>query len=190
MVAAAPNAGPQPSINAIFEPVSVCGSLCFRETEFWGQRQRRRIDLRTPLLLCRDRARVIPAANSGAIRERPGNISRRRTAWWRTQSQSNPSPLPNSLLTGKITGNFVETARFVRYRRLASEQFQRLTATFPTLQNRELFRRNREFWRGTGNFTHQIRNHNRMRFSVHKGTNHCKGPSSWDARDSVFRGIA
>jgi hypothetical protein len=30
----------------------------------------------------------------------------RQTAWWRTQSNSNPSPLPNSLLAGKLTGNF------------------------------------------------------------------------------------
>src|SRR5271169_6144597 len=30
------------------------------------------------------------------------------TGWWRrTQSQSNPSPLPNSLLTGKRTGIFL-----------------------------------------------------------------------------------
>jgi site-specific DNA recombinase len=35
--------------------------------------------------------------------------------WWRTQSQSNPSPLPNSLLTGKRTGNFVESSRAVRF---------------------------------------------------------------------------
>jgi hypothetical protein len=29
-----------------------------------------------------------------------------QSAWWRTQSQSNRSRKPNSLLTGKITGNF------------------------------------------------------------------------------------
>ena len=32
------------------------------------------------------------------------------TAWWRTQSKSNPSPPPNSLLTGKSTGNFAKNA--------------------------------------------------------------------------------
>ena len=33
--------------------------------------------------------------------------------WWQTQSDSNPSPLPNSLLTGKLTGNFVKPISFV-----------------------------------------------------------------------------
>jgi hypothetical protein len=31
------------------------------------------------------------------------------TAWWRTQSQSNLSQQQNSLLTGKITGNFADS---------------------------------------------------------------------------------
>jgi hypothetical protein len=35
-----------------------------------------------------------------------GNLSLRKTAWWRTQSLSNLSQQQNSLLTGKITGNF------------------------------------------------------------------------------------
>src|SRR5215831_13460268 len=35
--------------------------------------------------------------------------------WWRTQSKSNPSPLPNSLLTGKLTGNFVKFVCLVRF---------------------------------------------------------------------------
>jgi hypothetical protein len=45
-------------------------------------------------------------ANSGAIQQQPGNLGYRGTGWWRTQSLSNPSPLGNSLLTGKRTGNF------------------------------------------------------------------------------------
>jgi hypothetical protein len=32
----------------------------------------------------------------------------RQTAWWRTQSMSNPSPRWNSLITGNLTGTFVE----------------------------------------------------------------------------------
>ena len=32
-----------------------------------------------------------------------------------TMSDNNPSPLPISLLTGKLTGNFVESVRFVRF---------------------------------------------------------------------------
>ena len=73
-------------------------------------------------------------------------------AWWRTQSDSNPSPLPISLLTGKLTGNFVKSAHFLRFWMLTREQFQRLSAKFPTQQNRELFRRNREFRRRNREF--------------------------------------
>src|SRR5262249_38637130 len=68
----------------------------------------------------------------------PGN-------WRRTQSKSNPSPLPNSLLTGKLTGNFVKIASLMRFCTLTRQQIQKLAAKFPTQQNRELFRRNREF---------------------------------------------
>ena len=42
--------------------------------------------------------------------------------WWRTQSKSNPSPLPNSLLTGKLTGISVKSARVSRFRTLILEQ--------------------------------------------------------------------
>lgn len=36
--------------------------------------------------------------------------------WRRTQSQSNLSPIRKSLLTGKFTGNFVESTRVERLR--------------------------------------------------------------------------
>lgn len=36
-----------------------------------------------------------------------------QTGWWRTQSISNLSQHPNSLLTGKLTGNFVESVHLV-----------------------------------------------------------------------------
>jgi len=75
-----------------------------------------------------------------------GKLRTRRTAWWRTQSISNLSQHPISLLTGKRTGNFIESACTVRFLFINSEQIQRLPAKFPTQQNRELFRRNREFW--------------------------------------------
>jgi hypothetical protein len=35
--------------------------------------------------------------------------------WWETQSDANPSLHPNSLLTGKLTGNFVEFARLMQF---------------------------------------------------------------------------
>ena len=37
---------------------------------------------------------------------RSRNLCLCKTVWWRTQSQSNLSQQQNSLLTGKITGNF------------------------------------------------------------------------------------
>jgi hypothetical protein len=55
------------------------------------------------------------ASGEGASRTPPGNLHNCESAWWRTQLQSNPSPLPNSLLTGKLTGNFVESACLVRF---------------------------------------------------------------------------
>jgi hypothetical protein len=61
------------------------------------------------------------------------------------QSKSNLSQHPNSLLTGKITGNYVESACWARICTLTREQIQRLAAKFPTQQNREFLRRNREF---------------------------------------------
>jgi hypothetical protein len=70
---------------------------------------------------------------------------------WRTQSISNLSQHPNSLLTGKLTGNFVEFLRAARFESPTREQIQSLAAKFPTQQNRELLRRNREFCQGTGN---------------------------------------
>jgi hypothetical protein len=74
------------------------------------------------------------------------------TAWWRTQFQSNPSPPSNSLLTGKLTGNFVESACLVRFLKLTRVQIQRLAAKFPTQQNREFLQRNREFVRENREF--------------------------------------
>jgi len=38
----------------------------------------------------------------------------RGIAWWWTQSRSNPSPRPNSPLTGKLTGNFSISRAFGR----------------------------------------------------------------------------
>src|SRR5262245_11117084 len=59
--------------------------------------------------------------------------------WWRTQSESNPSPFPNSLLTGKLAGNFVEFACLVRFCMPTRKQIHTLAAKFPTQQNREYF---------------------------------------------------
>jgi hypothetical protein len=42
-------------------------------------------------------------------------ISNGINATWRTQSHPNLSPRSNSLLTGKLTGNFPKSARLVRF---------------------------------------------------------------------------
>ena len=55
---------------------------------------------------CRDRAPSTHPANLGAIRRISGTLGSRRTAWWWMQPRSNRSPPSNSLLTGKLTGNF------------------------------------------------------------------------------------
>src|SRR5262245_47742686 len=59
--------------------------------------------------------------------------------------QVEPVSTLNSLLTGKLTGNFVKIASLMRFCTLTRQQIQRLAAKFPTQQNREFLRRNREF---------------------------------------------
>jgi phosphoenolpyruvate carboxylase len=54
---------------------------------------------------------------------------------------------PDSLLTGKFTGNFAESDAESRFWRPVGEQIQRLAAKFPTQRNREFFSKNREFSR-------------------------------------------
>jgi hypothetical protein len=60
------------------------------------------------------------------------------------QPGSNPSPEPNSLITGKITGNFAESGLPMRFSNLIHERIQELAAKFPTQRNREFFCWNRE----------------------------------------------
>src|SRR5262249_10176005 len=43
----------------------------------------------------------------------------------------------NSLLTGKLTGNFAESGPLLRFRRPINELIQRIAAKFPTQRNRE-----------------------------------------------------
>jgi hypothetical protein len=63
-----------------------------------------------------------------------------------------PVSAPNSLLTGKLTGNFAESGPPLPFRRPVSAWIQWLPAEFPTERNREflntyqgIFSRNREF---------------------------------------------
>ena len=87
-----------------------------------------------------------------------------RSAWWRTQSQSNLSPLPNSLLTGKRTGNFAKSRLRERQRLQIILSLQGFPYKFPTQRNRELFWRNTEFWRKNREFYRPNCNHCRMKF--------------------------
>lgn len=60
-----------------------------------------------------------------------------RTGWLMMQSTANQSPHPNSLLTGKLTGNFADSGLSQYFWRLAGQQIQSLAAKFPTQRNRE-----------------------------------------------------
>jgi hypothetical protein len=90
--------------------------------------------------------------------------------WRRTQSQSNPSPLLNSLLTGKLTGNSAEFGPRDYFWRPVDQQIQLLAAKFPTQKNRELFRRNREFRRRNREFCQPYPNSSSDEvFGTHRG---------------------
>jgi hypothetical protein len=52
----------------------------------------------------------------------------------------------NSLLTGKLTGNFVDSGSLARFSRQIGKPIQLLAAKFPRKRNREFWRPNREFF--------------------------------------------
>jgi hypothetical protein len=85
------------------------------------------------------------AANRGWV-SRIWLLRDEATAWWWMQSDSNPSPPSNSLLTGKLTGNFAKFSISARIQGPEHEQIQWLAAKFPTHRTGNYFRRNREFW--------------------------------------------
>jgi hypothetical protein len=69
-----------------------------------------------------------------------------------------PVSTSNSLLTGKITGNFVETGLPSRFSRPIGSGMQWLTTKFPTQLSRELFVVNREFSTKNRELSHEWRN--------------------------------
>jgi hypothetical protein len=87
-----------------------------------------------------------------------------QTGWWRTQSQSNPSPPSNSLLTGKLTGNFVKFACWARFCPLTHEQIQRLGVKFPTQPTGNFCKRTGNLSARTGNLNRYVRSDFRMIF--------------------------
>ena len=81
--------------------------------------------------------RPLPLSSGAAIALSAASITARPALVMRTQSPSNPSPAPNSLLTGKLTGNFAESGRARRFSRPLEQQIQCLTEQFPAQRNRE-----------------------------------------------------
>ena len=53
------------------------------------------------------------------------------------QPDANPSQHPNSLITGKITGNFADSGPLRQFSRLIIKLIQWLPDKFPTQRNRE-----------------------------------------------------
>jgi hypothetical protein len=89
-----------------------CGLRC-RETGFPGRRKKRQYVPEPQISGLRDQAAVQEPRQFGAkvrtIRQRPRNAGSYRSAWWWMQPPSNRSPRGNSRLSGKRTGNFVNS---------------------------------------------------------------------------------
>ncbi len=75
----------------------------------------------------------------------------RGNAWWRTQSNTKLSPLSNSLLTGKLVGNFDGSSHRGEFQRPVVQRIQLLGAKFPTQRSRDFFERMGNLSAGTGN---------------------------------------
>jgi hypothetical protein len=90
--------------------VSVSG-----KRDFAGQRQRRRKGQSHSTARQQRQSAHTKTRQFGPTCTPPGNLCLRGTAWWRTQSQSNLSLRPISLLTGKLTGNFANSVLLAAY---------------------------------------------------------------------------
>jgi hypothetical protein len=73
-------------------------------------------------------------------------------SWWCVQSDTNRSPIGNSLLTGKLTGNFAILDPQKPISLHETTVLQRLFTKFPTQFNRENILKNREFLSGNREF--------------------------------------
>jgi len=88
-----------------------------------------------------------------AIRQSLRDFPFRQSAWWRTQSLSNPFLHPNSLLTGKRTGNFSNLGRLAPAPKAGNsnviEGFESNSVGIRTgnfgSKNTEIQKKNREF---------------------------------------------
>src|SRR5512143_3526788 len=105
MVPPAPDARTSGALTLHSNRVSIGDDLRCRETGFPGWRKKRRYAAEAQISGLEDEAVAQKPRRFAAFRTIAGNLRTRRTTWWRTQSDSNPSPRPNSRLSGKITGN-------------------------------------------------------------------------------------
>jgi hypothetical protein len=76
--------------------------------------------------------------------------------WWCAQSDTNRSPVGNSLRTGKLTGNFAILVPQERISLRETAVPQRLLVKFPTQINRENISGNREFLAGNRECSRKI----------------------------------
>src|SRR5262249_24443938 len=108
---------------------------------FLGARDRRLRTAFEAVLLphrhCRPDLR--PAKPQG-MRKTYGNLGESGAAWWRTQCAENKDTQPNSLITGKIQVISPDYGSPSASRSRFQAADERLTAEFPTLQNRETIR--------------------------------------------------
>src|SRR5262249_13183336 len=96
-------------------------------------------------MAARDQARTPPVLSEGP-RPRVGEAGRSLTPAASSSRDCvaddavscEPVSAPNSLLTGKLTGNFANSGPQQRFPHLINEQIQRLAAKFPTQRNREI----------------------------------------------------
>src|SRR5436189_4131995 len=102
---------------SLLTTVSVSGK---RDSE--GQRQLAQNRLQAGKGLHGDRNADVGARQLRAFWKSQGNLAVRKSAWWWTRSDANPSPHPDSRTTGKNTGNFAtsgfSSAVFVSDRRV------------------------------------------------------------------------
>src|SRR6266403_3365351 len=86
------------------------------------------------------------------ILRRAKNVRFAETGWWCVQSDTNRSPAGNSLLTGKLTGNFAILGLPKPISLHETTVLQRLFTKFPTQINRENILKNRVFLSGSREF--------------------------------------
>jgi len=106
MVPPAPDARTSGALALHSNPVSVGDGLRCRETGFPGRRKIANTSPEAQISGLRDEAVVQKPRRFGAFRTPAGNLRTRRTAWWRTQSKSNPSPLAKFPANREINREF------------------------------------------------------------------------------------